>query len=692
MGRLIYKSIFLGTLLAASQVVAQQVNDQQPWSVRMVKSEMIRNPEAWQLDFQPGLKWDYCHGLELQAMLDVYDTYGDRKIFDYALAYADTMVRNDGTILTYKLEEYNIDRLNPGKYLFRIFDKTKDEKYKKAIDLLRSQLDTHPRNADGGFWHKQVYPNQMWLDGVYMGAPFYAEYAFRNSRPQDYADVVRQFLLAAKHTYDPKTGLYRHAADVSRRERWADSTTGQSAHSWGRAMGWYAMAIVDALDFIPMQEAGRDSMLVILNNIATQLKKIQDKKTGLWYQVLDRSGDAGNYLESTCSSMFVYTLFKAVRMEYIDKSYIDVAIRGYKGILEHFMTVDRNGVVSITQGCAVAGLGGKNYRSGTYEYYLSEPVRSNDPKAVGPFVMASLEWERLQQRQDTLVVARDGTGNYRNIQEAVETVRAFMDYTVTIYVKNGVYKEKLVIPSWVKNVQIVGESVEGTIITYDDHANINKMGTFRTYTLKVEGSEITFKDLTIENNAAQKGQAVALHTQGDKLMFINCRFLGNQDTIYTGSEGSRLLFTNCYIEGTTDFIFGPSTVLFENCTIHSKRNSYITAASTTKDVEFGYVFMNCKLTAASGVDQVYLGRPWRPYGATAFLNCEMGSHILPAGWHNWGKEENEKTARYSEYKSRGRGANPSGRVGWSKQLTDKEAGKYTIENIFKDCSNWYPYK
>jgi len=207
--------------------------------------------------------------------------------------------------------------------------------------------------------------------------------------------------------------------------------------------------------------------------------------------------------------------------------------------------------------------------------------------------LACIGTVQAQQKQDTIVVARDGTGEYRTIQEAVEAVRAFMDYTVTIYIKDGLYKEKLVIPSWVKNVQLVGESAEGTIITYDDHANIDKMGTFRTYTVKVEGNDITFKNLTIENNAAPLGQAVALHTEGDRLMFIHCRLLGNQDTIYTGREGTRLLFTDCYIEGTTDFIFGPATALFERCTIHSKRNSYITAASTPENVEFGYVFKNC---------------------------------------------------------------------------------------------------
>ena len=209
--------------------------------------------------------------------------------------------------------------------------------------------------------------------------------------------IVNQFITVARHTYDPKNGLYRHACDVSRKERWADPVTGQSQHSWGRAMGWYAMAFVDALDFIPKHEAGRDSMLVILNNIAAQVKRIQDPKTGLWYQVLDKSGEKGNYLESSCSTMFVYALFKAVRKGYIDKSYLKVALKGYQGILDNFIEVDKDGVVTITKACAVAGLGGKNYRMGDYTYYINETIRSNDPKAVGPFIMASLEWERLQQ-------------------------------------------------------------------------------------------------------------------------------------------------------------------------------------------------------------------------------------------------------------------------------------------------------
>ena len=302
--------------------------------------------------------------------------------------------------------------------------------------------------------------------------------------------------------------------------------------------------------------------------------------------------------------------------------------------------------------------------------------------------VVSAAW--AQERQDTIVVSRDGTGHFRTLQEAIESARAFMDYTVTIYVKNGVYKEKVIVPSWVENIDIIGEDRDKTIITYDDHANINKMGTFRTYTVKVEGSDITFKNLTIENNAAQLGQAVALHTEGDRLKFINCRILGNQDTIYTGAKFTRLYFKDCYIDGTTDFIFGPSTALFEDCIIHSKRNSYVTAASTPKEAKYGYVFKHCKLTAEPGVDKVYLGRPWRPYAYTLFIECELGKHIVLAGWHNWGKQSNEETARYMEYKNTGEGANASERVAWSKQLTKKEAEAVTVDAIFRTQSDWNP--
>mgnify|MGYP002522841878 CR=1 FL=1 len=296
---------------------------------------------------------------------------------------------------------------------------------------------------------------------------------------------------------------------------------------------------------------------------------------------------------------------------------------------------------------------------------------------------------------DTIVVARDGTGQFRTIGEAIEVCRAFMDYHKVIYIKKGTYKEKLIVPQWLQNIELCGEDRDQTIITYDDHANIlypptgKGMGTFRTYTLKIEANDITLKNLTVENNAARLGQAVALHTEGDRLVFLNCRFLGHQDTVYTGMPNTRLYFKDCYIEGTTDFIFGPSTAWFEHCIIHCKADSYITAASTPQDIMYGYIFNNCVVTAAAHVGKVYLGRPWRDYGYTLFMNCELPKEIRPEGWHHWQKER-EQTARYLEYNNRGEGSATNARVGWSRQLTKKEAQQITVANVFKQQSEWIP--
>lgn len=297
---------------------------------------------------------------------------------------------------------------------------------------------------------------------------------------------------------------------------------------------------------------------------------------------------------------------------------------------------------------------------------------------------------------DTLFVARDGTAEFRNIDDAIEVCRAFMEYHKVIFVKKGTYKEKLIVPSWLTNIEICGEDRDNTIITYDDHANVfipgtdRKMGTFRTYTVRVDGNDITFRNITIENNAARLGQAVALHTQGDRLTFVNCRILGNQDTVYIGGINTRLYFKDCHIEGTTDFIFGPSTAWFENCTILSRTDSYITAASTPQNVEYGYVFNRCKIVAAEGVSKVYLGRPWRPYAHTLFMNCQLGKHILPVGWHNWSNTQNETTARYCEYNNHGEGAATKERAAWTRQLTRKEAAKVTLENVFRQNGGWIP--
>ena len=303
---------------------------------------------------------------------------------------------------------------------------------------------------------------------------------------------------------------------------------------------------------------------------------------------------------------------------------------------------------------------------------------------------------------DTIFVDAQGTGQFHTIAEAIEVCRAFMDYHKVIYVKKGTYKEKLIIPQWLQNIEICGEDRDQTIITWDDHANIledvspltshltpQKIGTFRTYTLKIEGNAITLKDITIENNAARLGQAVALHTEGDRLVFLNCRFLGHQDTVYTGVAATRLYFKDCYIEGTTDFIFGPSTAWFEHCDILCKANSYITAASTPKEQMYGYIFNNCTISCIPEVTKVYLGRPWRDYGYTLFMHCTLPAQIPPEGWHHWQKER-EQTARYLEFENTGDGADTSKRAPWTRQLTKKEARQITIENVFQRADNWQP--
>lgn len=295
------------------------------------------------------------------------------------------------------------------------------------------------------------------------------------------------------------------------------------------------------------------------------------------------------------------------------------------------------------------------------------------------FISLSGHAQALKIQHD-LVVAKDGSGDFRYIQDAIDAVRVYLPNRITIRIKKGIYKEKIVVPSTLTNITIVGD--DDTVISYDDFSGKGKMETFDSYTLKVMGNDITLENLIIENTAGNVGQAVALHIEGDRCVMRKCRFLGSQDTIFASGENARQHFIDCYIEGTVDFIFGSATVLFENCTIHSKTNGYVTAASTPNWVDYGYVFKNCKLTADANVDKVFLGRPWRSYAKTVFLNCELGKHIVATGWDNWANKANETTTFYAEYKSSGEGANATSRVKWSHQLTDYEALTYNSETIF----------
>lgn len=364
------------------------------WAVRMADSVMKRNPESWKIDFRRTPKWEYTQGLVLKAIYEVWLDTGDSIYFNYVKSYYDQFVNEDGSINKYKLTDYNIDRINPGKVLFGLYRETRDDKYKKAITLLREQLKNQPRTQEGGFWHKKVYPHQMWLDGLYMGAPFLSEYAKTFSEPELFDDAARQLILMEKVARDKETGLLYHGWDESRQQKWADPETGLSSNFWGRGVGWYAMALVDVMDFLPRDHKDRQNILAIIRRLSAAVARVQDSKTGLWYQVLDQKNREGNYLESSASTMFVYMLYKALRNGYIDSEYLKVAQKGCEGILKYFIQTDGD-IININQACAGAGLGGRPYRDGSYNYYISEQVRSNDPKAVGPFIMACLEHDHL---------------------------------------------------------------------------------------------------------------------------------------------------------------------------------------------------------------------------------------------------------------------------------------------------------
>jgi unsaturated rhamnogalacturonyl hydrolase len=393
----IFRILALVLLLAgmAGGVFATDKNEL-PWSQRAANAAMARWPQG-HIDgpkAKPAFKYEL--GTLLGGIDDVYMNTADPRYYNYMKGAVDELVTADGAIPTYKPEENQLDSILMGRQLLRLYGVTQDKRYLTAATLLYDQLQKQPRAPSGGFWHKQRYPNQMWLDGLYMAEPFYAEYASMSHRPEKFTDITHQFALVAEHMRDAKTGLLYHGWDESKEQRWADKKTGLSPEIWGRAMGWYMMALVDTLDYYSADDAGRKQLLAILGEEAAALVRVQDAKTGLWYEVLDKGTAKGNYLESSASSMFVYALAKGVRRGYLPERYLANAERGYKGILAKFIEVGPGEDVSVTGTVKVGGLGGDPYRDGTYAYYLSEKVVANDPKGVGPFIMAATEMENAQ--------------------------------------------------------------------------------------------------------------------------------------------------------------------------------------------------------------------------------------------------------------------------------------------------------
>jgi unsaturated rhamnogalacturonyl hydrolase len=364
---------------------ATNIPADQNWSVRMADSVMKRNP------ILP--TWDYETGLALKAIEQVWQKTDDRKYYDYIVANYDQWVNADGSINRYYVfDEYQLDHIAPGKLLFMLHRTTGNEKYKKAIHLLRSQLETQPRTSEGGFWHKKIHPYQMWVDGIFMASPFYAEYAQTYDEPAGFDDVAKQILLITKHTRDPETGLFYHGWDESKAEVWADPVNGHSPHFWGRGLGWFTMGVVDVLDFLPENHPQRPAIVEIFRSMMAAIARVQDTETGVWYQVLDRGGRQGNYLEASGSCMFVYSTAKGVRKGYLEAEYTETARKGYEGILQKFIEVDAQGLVNLNRICRVAAF--DNGSDGSYRYYVRQPIVTNDFKGVGPFILASVEMEK----------------------------------------------------------------------------------------------------------------------------------------------------------------------------------------------------------------------------------------------------------------------------------------------------------
>ena len=384
-----FSSALLALVCITNASFAQQISKQEALSnaTRMIDAVVARNPVVHK-------EWDYTAGVVLLGVHDAGARTNNRSYGDYVRRNMDRLVRADGSIESYELKEFNLDQIAQGRLLFPLHQQTKDERYRKAIELLREQLRQQPRTKEGGFWHKQIYPHQMWLDGLYMAAPFLTQYAVTFGDTAALSDVTRQLLLVARHTRDPRTGLYYHAWDESKSQIWADSLTGVSPHFWGRAIGWYAMALVDVLEYLPATHTDRAAVIDELRKLARAVASVQDPVTGLWYDILDLPNRAGNYHETSASSMFVYALAKGVRQGHLANEFRGVAERGYRGLTQRMLSTDERGLLSLNRIVSVSGLGGKQQRNGSFEYYISEPVVSNDYKGVGPFIMASLELAR----------------------------------------------------------------------------------------------------------------------------------------------------------------------------------------------------------------------------------------------------------------------------------------------------------
>lgn len=616
------------TFLGVSVVTCRAEINPRDLADRIIQAEMVRHPESWSLGDEKRPKWTYTQGLELKAMMGWRHILGKEDVLlRYADAYADQLVQ-EGFIQTYKQADYKLDDLNAGKLLFQLYDATGKQKYRAALDTLHQQLKTQPRVGEGGFWHKRIYPHQMWLDGLYMEAPFYAEYAMRYEdgaqRDSSIADVVRQFEVCYKHTWCDACHLLHHAWDESHSMNWADTITGRSAHAWGRAEGWYLMALVDVIGLLQNdngKKSGSAQFSLQIGKLRSQLTSLcstlllLQRPSGCWLQVLDCPDKQGNYEEMSATAMIAYAFLKGYRLGILDRRFLLAGKRAVEGM---HIGVGEDGLQTLHDICRVAGL--SKDRDGSFEYYIGEAIVDNDPKGVGPLLFALLEYP-----------ATDYTVQSGNVHDLLHAIRManVQNGNAVINIPNGVYdlQDRVLTSLMGDHILVVGEGMEATIIR--NKPDIKDEGISTTATILNVGKGNVFKNLTLENaldyyNSGFAGRAVALQDKGDSTLCERVRLLSHQDTYFSNNATSVRWFRDCEIHGTVDFICGDGDVFFDRCLLVAKYrkadgsgNCTLTAPKTREGGR-GFVFRNC--TIRTDGSRFNLGRAWDNSPRCVYIN------------------------------------------------------------------------
>jgi rhamnogalacturonyl hydrolase YesR/pectin methylesterase-like acyl-CoA thioesterase len=709
-------------LLAGLALNALSYAEELPWSQRAANAAIARWPDGRFVPAGQAWTWNYSLGTLLEGMDAVWLNTADPRYYNYIKSSVDQFVGPDGSIPTLKVEEYQLDNILLARQLLLLYGVTQDSRYEKAATLLYQQLMHQPRTPSGGFWHKQRYPNQMWLDGLYMAEPFYAKYASTFHHPEAFSDITRQFVLMDEHARDSKSGLLYHGWDESRRERWASKQTGLSSQFWARGMGWYMMALVDTLSYYPADDPGRKQLIALLNRDAAALANYQDGASGLWYQVLDKAQAKGNYLESSASCMFVYALAKGVRQGYLAPRYLTNAEHGYQGILSHFVQTGPGDEVSLTWTVKGAGLGGDPYRDGSYAYYIGEAVGTNDPKGVGAFLLASTELEIVSTARPgcgkalpTVTVSHTGEADFSTVQAALDHSPQAGEI---VRIAPGTYREKLSVTK--PNIHLVGTGAgpKEVVLSFGDSVKSAGSGD-QSASVSVEADGFEAENLTIENTwetehpaMEDRSQAVALLMSSDRAVLDRIRIRSGQDTLFANSrtchgesgepgeqliaanvlcQASRQFFNDCYIEGHVDYIFGDAKAVFDHCELHSRANWSVMITAQGRDYpaeESGYYFLHCRITGGDDGDNVVLGRPWRAYSTVTFYDTDIEQMLAPEGWSDWGGRL--KTSIYREYGSHGSGVNDGHRVVDTPKLSAAEEAELTPRALLEANDDWDP--